>query len=771
MVGHATPAPAPGEEGRRRVVIEGVDPEIDCGIFPAKTVVGDRFVVEADAFADGHDRIRCVLLYRTERQRRWREVEMEALGNDRWRGGFVPDELGRMSYTLEAWVDRFGTWRHDLAKRMEAGQDVSVELEIGAGILDDVARRAVRNADARRIREAATELRALAATADVKGEVAVEVAAGGPPRIHVTSLEGATPSPDETSASPGANPWPGVPAAASAGADLWRGAQAKVSAGADPWPGAQAKASAGADPWPGAPPRAPSPDPTTSLTELLRELDGSVGDLVRANDPRQLATRYPKELEVLVDRERAAFSAWYEFFPRSTGKGGKHGTFADAERMLPYVKELGFDVVYLPPIHPIGHTKRKGPNNRPEASPGDHGSPWAIGSEEGGHDAVHPDLGTLADFRRFRERAESMGLEVALDVAFQVSPDHPWVREHPDWFRHRPDGSIHYAENPPKKYEDIFPFDFECEDWRGLWNGLKGVFEHWIREGVRIFRVDNPHTKSLAFWAWCIPHLKRRWPELIFLSEAFTRPRLMHHLAKLGFTQSYTYFTWRHHRWDITDYLTELTRSPARHYFRPSFWPNTPDILTETLQTGGRPAFLMRLVLAATMSSNYGIYGPAFELLEHAPRESGSEEYLSSEKYQLRTWDLERADSLRHVIARLNRARRQAPALQRNDNLVFHPTSNDELVAYSKRSARGDVVLCVVNLDPHHTQSGWTDLRMDALGVEGGADFQVHDVLSDARYHWHGPRNYVELNPWVFPAHVFRVARRVRSERDFDYYD
>jgi starch synthase (maltosyl-transferring) len=519
------------------------------------------------------------------------------------------------------------------------------------------------------------------------------------------------------------------------------------------------------------PPGTESDDPVASLGALLSDLDGGVGELLRTNDPRGHATRYPKELEVVVDRERAAFSAWYEFFPRSTGKDGKHGTFADAERMLPYIKELGFDVVYLPPIHPIGHTHRKGPNNRREAVAGDLGSPWAIGSEEGGHDAVHPELGTIDDFRRFREKAESLGLEVALDVAFQVSPDHPWVREHPDWFRHRPDGSIQYAENPPKRYEDIFPLNFESEEWRGLWKGLAGAFEFWIGEGVKIFRVDNPHTKSLAFWAWCIPYLKRRWPELIFLSEAFTRPRLMHHLAKLGFTQSYTYFAWRHHRWDLTEYLTELTRTSARHYFRPSFWPNTPDILTETLQTGGRPAFLMRLVLAATLSSSYGIYGPAFELLEHRPRESGSEEYLDSEKYQLRGWDLERPDSLRHVIARLNRVRKQVPALQRNHELVFHPTSNEMLFAYSKQSARGDVVLCVVNLDTHHTQAGWTELRLDALRLESGDDFQVHDVLSDARYHWHGARNYVELNPWVFPAHVFRVMRRARSERDFDYYD
>ena len=689
MAARATPGPAPEVEGRQRVVIEGVDPEVDCGAFPAKTVQGDAFVVEADAFADGHDRIRCVLLYRGERQRRWREVEMEPLGNDRWRGSFVPEELGRCFYTLEGWVDRFGTWRHDLDKRLVAGQDVSVDLEIGAAVLDEVADSAPR-AERKPLRETAKALRAAAAE---------------------------PPSPREE--------------------------EAEEAESAAPGP----------------------------LAALLAQLDGEVVELVRRLDPRKHATRYPKELEAVVDRERAAFSAWYEFFPRSTGKDGRHGTFADAARVLPYVKEMGFDVVYLPPIHPIGRTRRKGRNNRAEAEPGAVGSPWGIGAQEGGHKAIHPDLGTLRDFHAFMEKAAGLGLEVALDVAFQVSPDHPWVSAHPTWFRHRPDGSIQYAENPPKKYQDIFPLDFETEDWRGLWAELRSVFEFWAEQGVRIFRVDNPHTKALPFWEWCIPALKRRWPDLILLAEAFTRPKVMHRLAKAGFTQSYTYFTWRHHRWDLTEYMTELTRTEVRHYFRPSFWPNTPDILTETLQNGGRPAFMARLVLAATLSSNYGIYGPAFELLEHRPREQGSEEYLDSEKYQLRSWELERPDSLRHFIGRLNKARRENRALQRNDSLVFHPTDNETLLAYSKRSPSGDnVVLCVVSLDTYHTQAGWTSLRLDDLGLSPHDDFGVHDLLSGAHYRWHGARNYVELAPGVVPAHLFRVTRRIRTERDFDYY-
>ena len=702
MAQRATPEKDPAD-GRSRVVIERVDPEIDCGAFPAKTIVDDPFVVEADAFTDGHDLIRCMLLYRKERQRRWRELEMEPLGNDRWRGSFVPDELGRYVYTLQAWVDPFGTWRHDLQKRLAAGQDVAIDLEIGSAILDRVADGAGGTAG-RRIRQAAGEMRRVAASG---GTVGV------PPRV-----QHAHPT--------GAEPWPHGP----------------IVEGV-----------------------------SEALHALLALLDGAVGELVREHDPRRWATRYGRDLEVVVDRERAVFGAWYEFFPRSTGPGGTHGTFEDAEKMLPYVKELGFDVVYLPPIHPIGETKRKGRNNRPEAEEGDVGSPWGIGAEEGGHTAIHPDLGTLSDFLRFRERAEELGLEVALDVAFQASPDHPWVRDHPDWFRHRPDGSIQYAENPPKKYEDIYPLDFESEDWQGLWKALAGVFEHWIRQGVRIFRVDNPHTKALRFWAWCIPALRKRHPDVLFLSEAFTRPRLMYHLAKLGFSQSYTYFTWRHWRWDLTEYLTELTRSEVRHYFRPNFWPNTPDILSETLQTGERPAFMMRLVLAATLSASYGIYGPAFELLEHRPRQPGSEEYLDSEKYQLREWDLERADSLRHFIRRVNRARRDHPALQRNHDLVFHRTDNDTLLAYSKRSPGGtDLILCVVNLDPRHPQAGWTDLDLAALGLGPHEDYQVHDLLSDARYTWRGGRNYVELNPWIVPAHVFHLIRHEGSGEAEDHH-
>jgi starch synthase (maltosyl-transferring) len=394
-------------------------------------------------------------------------------------------------------------------------------------------------------------------------------------------------------------------------------------------------------------------------------LDASRAEVMRRYADRSLSTS--RSFELIVDRGRAAYSSWYELFPRSCGEPGTHGTLRDVEARLPYVAGMGFDVLYLPPIHPIGRLNRKGRNNALQAGANDVGSPWAIGAEEGGHKAILPQLGTLEDFRRLVARARDYQLEIALDIAFQCSPDHPYVREHPQWFRHRPDGSVQYAENPPKKYQDIYPFDFETEDWRALWEELRSVFEFWIEQGVTIFRVDNPHTKAFAFWDWAIQSLKEAHPEALFLAEAFTRPKVMHLLAKLGFSQSYTYFTWRHSKRELTEYFTELTSAPGRDYFRPNVWPNTPDILHETLQSGLRPVFESRLILAATLSANYGLYGPAYELLESTPRESGSEEYRDSEKYQLRNWTIDRADSLAPLITRLNAIRRDNPALQSNE--------------------------------------------------------------------------------------------------------
>jgi starch synthase (maltosyl-transferring) len=488
-----------------------------------------------------------------------------------------------------------------------------------------------------------------------------------------------------------------------------------------------------------------------------RALDAGLNELIARFPDRSLETVNEPALRVTVDAARARFSSWYEMFPRATA-GTRHGTFRDCEARLSYVAGMGFDVLYFPPIHPIGTTKRKGKNNAVTARPGEPGSPWAIGSREGGHKAIHPELGTAEDFRRLVEAARAHGIAIALDIAFQCSPDHPYVTEHPEWFRHRPDGSVQYAENPPKKYQDIYPFDFETADWRALWAELKSIFDHWIAQGVRIFRVDNPHTKPFAMWQWLIGEVKSAHPDVIFLSEAFTRPKIMHRLARLGFTQSYTYFTWRNAKAELTEYFTELALSPSREYFRPNAWPNTPDILHETLQRGGRPAFMARLTLAATLAANYGIYGPAFELMEHAPREPGSEEYLNSEKYEIRNWILDRHDSLREFIARINRIRRENAALQADWRLAFHATDNDQIICYSKSTPDfSNVILAVVNLDPLYRQSGWVDLSLQELGLGPGQSYAVHDLLTDARYGWHGSRNYVELDPRRIPAHILLV--------------
>ncbi len=651
-------APAPHvHDGRRRVVLEGLYPEIDAGAHAIKRAVGDVVRVELDLVADGHDHVAGVVLYKPARDQEWREAPLAPLVNDRFAGAFTVDEVGSWLYTFEAWVDGFPSWLHGLARKLEASDVADVDLLVGA------------------------ELVAAAA-----GRAAAE---------------------DEAS--------------------LSRYAKALRDSGADPY----------------------------ARAELAFEAE--LGALMARHPDRSHAARYGRELTVVVDSPLARASSWYELFPRSWGPPGRHGTLRDAAGHLPYVADMGFDIVYLPPVHPIGTTHRKGPNNRLDCLPGDPGSPWAIGSDQGGHKAVHPELGTLEDFRHFVRRAEELGLTVALDIAFQASPDHPYVREHPEWFLRRPDGTIQYAENPPKKYQDVYPFNFECEDWRGLWEELLSVFQFWIAQGVKVFRVDNPHTKPLRFWQWCIAEIKAEHPDAIFLSEAFTRPKLMYALAKLGFTQSYTYFTWRESGPELRAYLEEITSPPVVDFFRPNFWPNTPDILPEHLEHGGRPMFIARLVLAATLTANYGIYGPAFELMEHV-RRPGSGEYLDNEKYQLRSWDLDHPDSLRPLIARINGIRRENPALHDNRSLRFHATDNDTLLCYSKSSPSGDnVVLVVVNLDPHHTQAGFAHLDLAALGVDPAQPFEIHDLLGDARYVWRGPHNYVELNPHILPAHVFRI--------------
>jgi len=473
---------------------------------------------------------------------------------------------------------------------------------------------------------------------------------------------------------------------------------------------------------------------------------------------RTFITSYEQELVIQADRKKAAFSTWYEVFPRSLGKDGKHGTFNDTIKFLPYVKSLGFDVLYLPPIHPIGETNRKGKNNNVTSESGEPGSPWAIGGKDGGHKAIHRELGTLADFKKLIAASEKDGIEIAMDIAFQCSPDHPWVKAHPDWFNVRPDGTLQYAENPPKKYQDIYPINFESADWKNLWEELKSVFLYWIDQGVKIFRVDNPHTKSFRFWEWAIAEIRKQHKDIIFLAEAFTRPKVMNYLAKSGFNQSYTYFTWRNSKYELTSYCEELTQTEMKEFFRPNFWPNTPDILPFSLQGAPKPAFVQRLILAATLSSNYGMYGPAYELMENAPAQPEKEEYLNSEKYEIKQWNLKQRGSLSKLIARVNRIRHENEAMHSMESLKFHPTGNDALIAYSKMTPdRKNIILTVVNLDRDHTQAGMVELPLHEFGLSDDGPFEVKDLLSGSAYRWQGGSNYVELNPGIMPAHIFSI--------------
>jgi starch synthase (maltosyl-transferring) len=657
-------------EGRKRVVIEAVSPEINSGRYPIKRVTGEKVVVQADIFADGHDLVSAMLLSKGPNDSRWKEVSMRFIGNDRWEGEFVVEEIGIYHYTIDGWVDHFKTWQMDLKKKFEAGQDISVAILVGVEYIEEASKKAS-DVDKNKLIEFANSLR------------------------------------NES-------------------------------------------------------------DKEKALLLAQRE---ELNELMDRYPDRRFATRYEKELSVVVDRTKALFSAWYEVFPRSCiSQSGRHGTFKDCEATLPEIARMGFDILYLTPIHPIGKTNRKGKDNSPVAQPDDEGSPWAIGSDEGGHKSIHPDLGTMEDFEKLLEKAKDYGMDMAMDLAFQCSPDHPYVKEHPEWFRWRPDGTIQYAENPPKKYEDIFPLNFETEQWQELWNELKSVILFWIGKGIRIFRVDNPHTKSFSFWEWLITEVKKDYPDVILLSEAFTRPKVMYHLGKLGFTQSYTYFTWRNTKLELTEYLKELTQTEVREYFRPNFWTNTPDILPEHLQHGGRPAFIIRLVLAATLSSNYGIYGPAFELCINEAL-SGKEEYLDAEKYEIKHWDWNSPGNLKDFIARVNKIRKENPALQTTWNLKFYDVENDYLLCYGKATEDlSNVILVIVNLDQYHTQSGFVTVPIKELGIDPKQPYLVHDLLSDDKYIWQGERNYVELNPHIVPAYILRVKSRLKREMDFDYF-
>jgi starch synthase (maltosyl-transferring) len=641
-----------------RVVIECVEPELDCGRFFVKRVVGDVLEVSADIFKDGHDLIAARVRYRGPGDADWRHAPLAFdFDRDRWSGRFPLDRVGMWSFTVEAWPDVYRTWRTEIEKKIAAGQEVHSELLEGALIIEQAEKGA-------RFGEARTALRRTAALLrDAEVDQRVRADAGTTPALLALMEE------------------------------HWR--------------------------------------------------------------PRHVTT-YAKELPVWVDRARARFASWYELFPRSNGPApGVHGTFETAARELDRVAALGFDVVYLPPIHPIGVTNRKGRNNTLVAQPGDVGSPWAIGGPEGGHDAVHPELGTIEDFDRFVAHARSLGLEIALDFALQCSPDHPWLREHPDWFFVRPDGTLKYAENPPKKYQDIYPLNFWCEDREGLWTACRDVLLFWIEHGVRTFRVDNPHTKPLAFWEWVIAEVQGRHPDIVFLSEAFTRPKRMKHLAKLGFTQSYTYFTWKNTPQQIREWIAEF--ADASDYYRGNLFANTPDILNEYLVHGGRNAFRIRLLLAGTLSPLYGIYS-GFELCENIPVRIGSEEYLDSEKYELRHRDWNRPGNIAEDVRRLNELRRGHRALQLLDNITFGRSEHDRILCFVRTAPEGSLIVCATT-DPHLPQETVVTVPLEVLGLPHDGSYTVRDLLTGARWTWRGARNYVRLDPSQEPGHVLLVER------------
>ncbi|MBL7874631.1 MAG: alpha-1,4-glucan--maltose-1-phosphate maltosyltransferase [Cyclobacteriaceae bacterium] len=640
------------EHGKRRVIIENVQPRVDGGLYPAKRTVGERVDVTAAIYGDGHDHIRAEVLYKKEGAESWSLTELNQTFNDEWHASFYVIEKGEYLFTVQAWIDHFDTWYDGFKKKANAKVDVKVELMEGALLLRTLGKT---NKDiislARKLEDTQ------------KYQAAVDLV-----------------------------------------------------------------------------------------------LSDEFADVVHQNPLRENETKLGYEITIQVEHTKANYSAWYEFFPRSASlESGKHGTFADCIRLLPRISAMGFDVLYFPPIHPIGKINRKGKNNNVKSLPGEPGSPWAIGSDEGGHKSVLPALGTLSDFKKLVDEAKKQGIDVAMDIAFQCAPDHPYVSEHPEWFKQRPDGSIQYAENPPKKYQDIYPFNFETDTWKELWEELKSVFLFWMEQGITIFRIDNPHTKPIPFWHWVIAEVQKVNPDVIFLSEAFTRPKIMASLAKVGFTQSYTYFTWRVSKQELIDYVNDLVYGPSRNYFRPNFWPNTPDILPFHLQNQNENSFILRYALAATLSSNYGVYGPSYEFYENTPVE-GKEEYFNSEKYEIRQYDWKRTNRMTDIMSILNKIRKENPALQSTWNIQFCPIENSQLVAYLKATDDlSNIILVVVNLDSTRGQSGYVQLPKARLKLGDKINVKLHDLITDEYFTWIQEWNYVDLSPYKMPFHLFKL--------------
>ncbi|MGB5238361.1 MAG: alpha-1,4-glucan--maltose-1-phosphate maltosyltransferase [Flavobacteriaceae bacterium] len=640
---------------QQRVVIENVTPQLHCGAFFIKRVVGESVEVHSDVLGDGHDVIQAELEFRHETEKKYSSRRMSSTFNDGYTTSFTVEKQGFYHYRIAAWVDHALNWQHGIEAKIADGQYVRSELLDGIQYLEYIVKKT------KGAKKSLLE-RLISDFADEK--------------TYDTAIKEAV---------------------------------------------------------------------SEELHQLFLEF------------PQRFHANFSAELEVYVDRKKASFSTWYEFFPRSSSaEQDKHGTFKDCERLLGRIADMGFDTIYFPPIHPIGEVNRKGRNNVVEAKEGDSGVPWAIGSKHGGHKSIHPELGTEEDFGQLVKKADKLGLEIALDLAFQAAPDHPYITTNPEWFRKRPDGTMQYAENPPKKYQDIVNFYFESPAFKELWAELLEVTLHWIGFGVKIFRVDNPHTKPYYFWNWLIAEVKKKHPDVLFLAEAFSRPRVMQQLAKQGFSQSYTYFTWRVHKHEIIEYMVELTQSEMREYYRPNFWPNTPDINPFHLQGSNDAMHIIRYALAATLSSNLGIYGPVFEYMV-SDAMPGKEEYLDCEKYEIRHWDWSIENKLTHIITKLNYARKEHPALQQTNNIRFCHIENDRLIAFYKwDDSKENQILAIISLDPYYSQQGTVQLPLHEMGVEQGHEMRMHDLLTDSGYLWYDEWNFVELHP-ALPIHLFQI--------------
>ncbi|MBT8318040.1 MAG: alpha-1,4-glucan--maltose-1-phosphate maltosyltransferase [Lutibacter sp.] len=644
-------------QNQKRVVIDHVSPQVNCGEFPIKRVVNQMVTVNSNVFSDGHDIIAASVLFKHETENKWSEVRMNHLHNDEWVASFVVKKQGFYSYKVQGWVDYALNWQHGITRKIDDNQHVKSELLEGVEYIKEIEKKVSKSE-----KEYLDNLKKLFLNEKVYDNAILEA----------------------------------------------RGQKLKA---------------------------------------------------IFWKYPQKKLANSSKSFDIYVDRLKAQFSTWYEFFPRSSSnKEGVHGTFKDCIKLLPRIANMGFDTLYFPPVHPIGEVNRKGKNNTTEAKKGDVGSAWGIGSKKGGHKDLHPQLGSISDFKALIKAAKKLGIEIAMDYALQTAPDHPWVKQHPDWFKWRPDGTVQYAENPPKKYQDILPIYFETTDFKNLWNECLDILVYWIECGINVFRVDNPHTKPYYFWNWIITEVKKKYPDVLFLAEAFTRPKVMEQLAKQGYTQSYTYFTWRNSKHELIEYMNDLTQTALSEYFKPNFWPNTPDINPFHLQGANESKYMQRYALAATLSSNIGIYGPVFEQMI-SDALLGKEEYLNSEKFQICNYNWEINNNLIRIITKINKIRQEQEALQQTNNIKFCTIENDQLMGFYKwNDSKTNELLIVISLDDHYTQQGTIQLPMHDLGIHHGQGIEVKDLLTGNSYHWNSEWNFVQLHPSL-PIHIFRINK------------